>query len=204
MRTEQVEAEYRVSRSVIREALRVLESMQMVGIRRRVGVTVRSRAGWNAFDPRIIRWRLAGTERHEELRALSELRSGIEPVAAGLAALRATPEQCGALTGAVIGMSVTARSGDLEAYLEHDSAFHRALLEASGNEMFHSLADVVVELLAGRTHHHLMPETPEPAAIRLHAAVAEAVQVGDRRAAEDAMSGIVVEATDALARQAQP
>jgi DNA-binding FadR family transcriptional regulator len=202
LRIDQIEADYRVSRTVIREVLRVLESMGLVAIRRRVGVTVRPRTGWNPFDPRIIRWRLAGSERHDQLRALGELRSGIEPTAARLAALRATPEQCGALTGAVIGMSVTAKRGDLAAYLDHDSVFHRTLLAASGNEMFSGLADVVVELLAGRTHHHLMPSTPNAAAIRLHADVAEAVQSGDPDTAEDAMRAIVREATAALARHA--
>ena len=199
LRTDRVEAEHGVSRSVVREALRVLESMQMVAIRRRIGVTVRPATHWNALDPRIIRWRLAGPQRHDQLRTLSELRTGIEPVAAALAARHATPEQCGALTGAVIGMSVTAKRGDLEAYLAHDSTFHRTLLAASGNELFGALADVVVELLAGRTHHHLMPAAPEPVAIRLHAAVAEAVQAGDAAAAEDAMRAIAREAMEALA-----
>lgn len=203
LRTDRIEAEHGVSRSVVREALRVLESMQMVAIQRRIGVTVRPEADWNALDPRIIHWRLAGPQRHDQLRTLSELRSGIEPVAAALAARHATPEQCGALTGAVIGMSVTAKRGDLEAYLAHDSTFHRTLLTASGNEMFGALADVVVELLVGRTHHHLMPATPEPVAIRLHAAVAEAVQAGDPAAAEDGMRAIAREAMDALAAQAQ-
>lgn len=199
LRIEEIEADFQVSRTVIREVLRVLESMRVVAIRRRVGITACPRADWNPFDPRVIRWRLAGDERHDQLRALGELRSGVEPAAARLAASRATPEQCGALTAAVIGMSVTARRGDLPAYLEHDSAFHRTLLAASGNEMFAGLADVVVELLAGRTHHHLMPSTPNAAAIRLHAAVAEAVQAGEPEAAEDAMRGIVREAAEALA-----
>lgn len=201
LRIEHAEAEYGVSRTVIREVIRVLEAMRVVTIRRRVGVTVRPRAEWNLFDPRIIRWRLAGHERHDQLRSLAELRSGVEPVAAGLAARHATGAQCGALTAAVIGMSVTARTGDLETYLRHDIDFHRTLLAASGNEMFLGLADAVAELLAGRTHHNLMPATPDPVAVRLHAEVAEAVQAGDPEAAERAMRGIVHEAMDAVTGQ---
>ena len=69
-------------------------------------------------------------------------------------------------------MSVQAKAGDLEAYLEADVAFHRTLLQASGNEMLAALTTVVAEVLAGRTHHDLMPARPNPVAIRLHGDVA--------------------------------
>jgi DNA-binding FadR family transcriptional regulator len=198
LRIEQLESRFGVSRSVIREAIRVLESMGMVSSRRRVGITVAARSGWNLFDPRIIGWRLDGEGRDEQLRSLSELRRGTEPVAAALAARRATPAQCGTLTGAVMQMAVHGRSGDLEAYLEADIVFHRTLLEASGNEMLGALGDVVAAVLAGRTHHHLMPARPEPEAIRWHAEVAQAVQSGDAAAAERVMRDIVEEATQAM------
>ncbi|MEU0569370.1 FadR/GntR family transcriptional regulator [Nonomuraea sp. NPDC005983] len=198
LRIEQLEARFGVSRTVVREAIRVLESMGMVSSRRRVGVTVSVRAAWNLFDPRIIRWRLDSGERESLLRSLGELRRGVEPVAAALAATHATPEQCGELTGAVMRMAVHGKSGDLEAYLAADIDFHRTLLEASGNEMLGALTTVVAEVLAGRTHHHLMPVLPEPVAIRWHAEVAQAVQAGDPVEAERAMRDIVEEATRAM------
>ena len=151
-----------MSVSVAREVVRVLESMGMVRSRRRVGVTVLGRGEWNVFDPRLIRWRLASEDRAAQLQSLSELRRGFEPVAAGLAATHATAEQCGVLAGAVSDMVVHGHSGDLEAYLVADVTFHRTLLEASGNEMFRALGDVVAEVLAGRTHHGLMPDRPNP------------------------------------------
>ena len=95
----------------------MLESMGMVASRRRVGVTVQPRESWHVFDPRLIRWRLDGADRSEQLLSLSELRMGFEPVAAALAAERATPAQCGVLAAAVSDMVVHGRSGDLEAYL---------------------------------------------------------------------------------------
>ncbi|MDH2425878.1 FadR/GntR family transcriptional regulator [Sphaerisporangium sp. TRM90804] len=202
--TDRLEGRYGVSRSVIREAIRVLESMGLVSSRRRVGVTVAARAAWHLFDPRIIRWRLAGPDRDELLLSLGELRRGVEPVAAALAARNATPEQCGTLTGAVMRMAVHGKAGELEAYLEADIAFHRTVLEASGNEMLAALTDVVAEVLAGRTRHHLMPARPEPAAIRWHAEVAQAVQAGDPEAAERAMRDIVREATQAMLTPPEP
>ncbi|WP_278257059.1 FCD domain-containing protein [Nocardioides convexus] len=129
----------------------------------------------------------------------ASLRSGFEPVAAGLAAQRATPEQCAALTAAVNDMVVHARSGDLESFLAADVAFHRVLLESSGNEMLAALDEVVAEVLAGRTHHDLMPAHPKQEAVDLHVEVARAVRSGDAGAARAAMGAIIAEATDAVA-----
>jgi len=196
-------AEHRVSRSVAREAIRVLESMGLVASRRRVGITIQPRERWNVFDPRVIRWRLDRGDRAEQLLSLSELRRGVEPVAAALAAERADGEQCRVLAAAVSDMVVHGRSGDLEAYLRADTLFHRTLLEASGNEMLRALHEVVAEVLSGRTHHGMMPAQPNPEAIALHDEVARAVRVGDGPAAEHAMRAIIDEAAAALRAEQQ-
>jgi DNA-binding FadR family transcriptional regulator len=191
-----------VSRSVAREAIRVLESMGMVESRRRVGITVQPASKWNVFDPMLIRWRLDVGDRVALLVSLSELRLGFEPAAAALAARRADPHQCRIMAAAVSDMVVTGRSGDLDAYLVADRAFHRALLEASGNEMFRALNGVVAELLSGRTHHGMMPERPNIAAIALHDEVARAIRMGEEKQAEQAMRAIIDEATSAVVEDA--
>ena len=61
MRIDEIAQQYGVSRTVTRDVVKVLETLQLVSTRRRVGVTVRPRGEWNVFDPRLIRWRLAGT-----------------------------------------------------------------------------------------------------------------------------------------------
>ncbi|WP_246088089.1 FadR/GntR family transcriptional regulator [Nocardioides albertanoniae] len=195
---EGIQATYAVSRPVAREAVRVLQSMGLVTTRRRVGITVLPRTEWNVFDPMVIRWRLDGEGRRDQLVSLSELRQGFEPIAARLAAERAEPRHHGELARAVADMVVHAASGDLEAYLEADTTFHRVLLQAGGNEMLAAFGDVVAELLAGRTHHHLMPATPNPAAIELHEKVAIAVRTGDPAGAEEAMRAIIDEAAEAV------
>jgi DNA-binding FadR family transcriptional regulator len=100
VRIDQLDERFGVSRSVVREAVRVLSSMGLVETRRRLGVRVRPRTQWNVFDPRVIRWRLDGPDREDQLLSLGELRRGFEPVAAELAADRATPDQCGAMAAA--------------------------------------------------------------------------------------------------------
>ncbi len=199
-----ISAQHRMSRSVVREVVRVLESMGMVESRRRVGVTVQPAHKWNVFDPRLIRWRLESGDRTAQLLSLSELRRGFEPAAAALAARRADPHQCRIMAAAVSDMVVHGRSGDLDAYLLADKIFHQTMLEASGNEMFRALNGVVAEVLAGRTHHGMMPDIPNPAAIELHDEVARAIRTRDEAAAERAMRAIIDEAASAVTEEFSP
>jgi len=193
-----VSAEHGLSRSVAREAIRVLESMGMVESRRRVGITIQPSHKWNVFDPRLIRWRLASPDRAAQLLSLSELRKGVEPAAAALAARRADPHQCSIMAAAVSNMVVHGCSGNLEAYLLANTIFHRTLLEASGNEMFRALGAVVSEVLSGRTHHGMTSTTTNPAVIELHDEVARAIRVRDEATAEKAMRAIIDETATPL------
>ncbi|MCZ4118194.1 FadR/GntR family transcriptional regulator [Streptomyces sp. H39-S7] len=192
LRIDELEERYGVSRTVVREAVRVLEAMHLVETRRRVGITVRRTEEWNVFDPAVIRWRLAGADRPRQLRSLTMLRTAVEPVAAGLAAQAATPGQCRELTVLASDMVAAGRAADLAEYLVHDVAFHRVMLRASGNEMFARLGDVVAEVLTGRTEHHVMFTAPDPEAVTLHVRVAEAVRARDAASAESLMREICV------------
>ncbi|MFD4630462.1 FadR/GntR family transcriptional regulator [Streptomyces sp. NPDC058284] len=198
LRTDELAQRLEVSRSVMREAVRVLESMHLVASRRRVGVTVLPTEEWNVYDPQVIRWRLAGADRARQLRSLTVLRSAVEPVAAGLAARHATAAQCAELTECALGMVAHSRGHQLEGYLRHDVAFHRVILNASGNEMFARLGDVVAEVLTGRTAHQVMFEDPDPPAVTLHVKVAEAVREGDAARAEALTREIALGALDEL------
>jgi DNA-binding FadR family transcriptional regulator len=172
--------------------------MHLVESRRRVGVTVLPKIQWNVYDPQVIRWRLAGADRPHQLRSLTVLRSAVEPVAAGLAARHATAEQCAELTACALGMVANSRGHRLQDYLVHDMAFHRVILNASGNEMFARLGDVVAEVLAGRTHHEVMFADPDPAAVTLHVQVAEAIRAADAERAERLTREITVGALQEL------
>ncbi|MCX4756430.1 FadR/GntR family transcriptional regulator [Kitasatospora purpeofusca] len=201
LRAEELEERFGVSRTVVREAVRILEGMRLVASRRRVGITVQPRSGWDVFDPLVIRWRLAGADRSAQLRSLGSLRLAVEPAAAALAARHATDDERRRLSALAVELTMTARAADLATFLRHDIEFHSTVLQASRNEMFAHLGDTVGAVLTGRTEYHLMPHQPEPYAIRLHREVAEAVCAGDAERAEQAMRTIVEGALTELNHQ---
>lgn len=199
---EWVQQEFGVSRTVAREVIQVLASMRLVASRRRTGVTVLPKDEWDSYDRAVIRWRLDGPERGMYLHQLSQLRTAIEPPAAALAACNADAPQRERIVELGAALETAGAAGDLTTFLEHDIAYHRLLLEASGNVMFNGLAYVVEEVLRGRTLHHLMPSHPKPEARRLHLVVAEAVAGRESEVARAAMTAICVEVADEMGQVA--
>lgn len=185
------------SRSTVREAIRVLESMGMVRSRRNVGAVVQPPNAWNPYAPQLIKWRLAGPGRLAVLHSLSELRCAVEPLAASLAAQRASAEHCATLVTAAKGMGAAAHDADGDAYLECDVTFHNTLMEASGNPFLSALRGVVEQVLRGRTRHALMPHVADPQAVHLHQVAAARITEGDTAGAADAMTAIINEADTA-------
>lgn len=195
---EQIQQRFAVSRTVARETMRMLEHLGLVTSRRRVGLVVRPAADWMVFDPRVIRWRLAGPARLAQLRSLTELRAAVEPVAAAAAARHADPAEVDRLLVLVARMRELGEAGRLDEFVVCDIEFHALLLRAGRNEMFAALTDVVAEVLAGRTRHGLMPDRPRPEALDAHDAVADAIRSRDPEAAERAMTVITAEIRAAL------
>jgi DNA-binding FadR family transcriptional regulator len=199
---EWVQQEFEVSRTVAREVVQVLASMRLVDSRRRTGVTVLPSDQWDIYDRAVIRWRLTGPERENQLHQLSQLRAAIEPPAAALAARFADDTQRDRIVELGEALEATGSAGDLTTFLEYDIAYHRLLLEASGNNMFAGLAHVVEEVLRGRTDHQLMPPQPKPEARRLHSVVAEAVSGREPEVASAAMTAICAEVVTTLGQLA--
>ncbi|MCK2216025.1 FCD domain-containing protein [Actinomadura sp. ATCC 31491] len=191
LRLEDVQERYGVSRTVAREAVRVLESKRLVTSRPRVGVTVRPADAWNRYDPQVIRWRLASPGAGDQLRELAELRAAVEPAAAALAAARAGEEHRRELVAAARALTGAARAGDREGFVAADAAFHRVLLAASGNGMFAQLAAVTEELLTSRRELRLLPDPLATAAVLRHLDAAEAVAAGRADEAARAIESIV-------------
>ena len=180
-----LEERFGVSRTVVREAMRILESLGMVSAKRRVGLTVQPPGSWSVLDPQVIAWRLAGAGRAEQLRSLTQLRVALEPTAARLAAqtARHTGPELTTLAARLRELGEQGL-GDTPEYLQIDVQFHTLLLTSGGNEMFAALAGSVAEVLTGRTRLGLTPAHPAHAAVENHEELARAIGAGDAVRAE--------------------
>ena len=139
-------ARFGISRTVAREAMRALEHLGMVSSSRRVGITVLPISEWAVYDPAIISWRLGSEKSRDSQRtSLNDLRLAIEPVAAGLAAQHASPEDKEEILDLAHRLQVTPtrRVGE---HLATDLRFHAMVLHASGNEMFTALSPYLLSL----------------------------------------------------------
>lgn len=192
LRIEDLQAQFGVSRTVVRDALHALESMDLVRQRRRIGVTVQPGEEWNVFAPDVVRWRLEH-DGEGQMRSFVTLRLAIEPVAASLAASRRDPRVGARLVELADAMEAAAAGEDLDGFLEADLEFHTVILRSCGNEMFGALSDVTRQVLRARHEKHLMPRRPHEVPVILHHLVAAAVRDGDPATAEGAMRQIVAE-----------
>ncbi|MGK3954918.1 FadR/GntR family transcriptional regulator [Arthrobacter sp. R4] len=193
-----LQQEYGISRTVARDTMKVLESMNLVYSRRRVGIVVQERALWNVYDPKLVRWRLASDNSAEQYSSLTELRIAVEPIAAAGAARRASAAERAKLLSLAGDLRRLGEAGDLEGFLAADIEFHRLLLHSCGNEMFTALEGMVAEVLTSRTKQGLMPFKPRNEALKAHEDVAAAVAGGDAVTAESAMHHILDEVRNAM------
>lgn len=191
LRVDELSVSQGMSRSVVREVMRVLQSLGMVTSIKRVGIRVEPWTAWKLFNPILIRWRLSVGSNGGQLRSLTELRSAVEPRAAEFAALHRNDHTAADILKIAVEMREVGATGDLHRFLELDIEFHRMILNASGNEMFAQLDLVIAEVLTARTEQGLMPHQPHEDALDLHIRVAEAIWARDSGAAHSAMDRIM-------------
>jgi DNA-binding FadR family transcriptional regulator len=180
-----------VSRSVVREVLKVLEAKGMIGARPRTGTRVRPPTWWNLLDPDVIRWRSTGPDSARQFEELLGIREGIEPLAARNATTAATPADIQALAESLDAMANAITAKDRLAFTEADVVFHRALLRASGSLVVAQLADPIEAVL--RAHHKLRLVSVELSSdvIVTHGAILDAILHHDGERAEFASRQIV-------------
>ncbi|MCV3767808.1 FadR/GntR family transcriptional regulator [Rhizobium sp. TRM95796] len=176
---------YGVSRTVIREAIKALESLRLVRSRSKVGTVVCPKTEWNILDPRVLDW--IGPEIFESdlLSCILEARRAIEPAAADMAAARASMQDIAELERAWRDMRDSEGEGDLEAFTEADARFHVCLLKASGNRVFLQMAGIIEAALRFSLHASNEAVERHDEAIDIHFELVEALRLRDRAAAAD-------------------
>ncbi|MFN8622854.1 MAG: FadR/GntR family transcriptional regulator [Chloroflexota bacterium] len=193
-RADDLAVELGVSRTVLREGMKVLAEKGLVEARQRSGTRVRRRAEWNLVDPDVIAWRREAGPDLEFLRQLSEVRLVVETDAARLAAERATDADL-ARIGELVGI-MESQVADVDRYAAADLELHAAILQATNNPLLAQLADTLSEgLVASREVTRHRPGGPAYS-LPLHIQLVERIRARDGAGAEAAMAELIRRSVD--------
>jgi DNA-binding FadR family transcriptional regulator len=131
----------RVSRTTLREALKILETKGFIVAKPRAGTKVRAPEFWNTIDPTVLSWQGAEEDQDALAKELFEIRLAIEPLAARLAALRGSDEELALILGAFDAMAADHTSQ--YQVIEADIAFHLQIIHSAHNRFLLPVSAVI-------------------------------------------------------------
>ncbi len=188
--------QYDVSRSILREAVKMLTSKGLLRARPRQGTWVQPESNWNLLDPSVLGWLLSRKFSIDLLIEFTEIRRVIEPQAAEYAALRATEESLQRIEEGVARMQAAERGEDDP--LLSDIAFHVAILEASENRFFSQLKDLTKTALKISIRFTNQHKGVPLGSVEDHRKVAKAIRDKNHKAARRHMSALLDEAMEIM------
>ncbi|OKI18588.1 GntR family transcriptional regulator [Streptomyces sp. CB03911] len=177
---ESMAARYGVSRVPVREALRTLEAEGFLQSRPYAGIVVVELDDAEAED-------------------LLEVRALLEPLGAGRAALRRTPEQLGRLKELVLLGRTAIEDGRLDELARLNSRFHEVIAAASGSRTLSQLVTQLSQKIAW-VYSVDLPRRAQDS-WREHEEIVAAVEQGDPEAAREVVARHIAAAQSAYRRR---
>jgi DNA-binding FadR family transcriptional regulator len=138
---------FKVSRTVLREAMKTLAAKGLIVPRARIGTKVTPENQWNLFDSDVLTWHFHGGVDEDFLYHLSEIRLAFEPHAAALAAVNATEAEISGMMRLAVAMGDPEHTAETLAMA--DLRFHLAVVEASGNPFMRTVGSLIEAALVG-------------------------------------------------------
>lgn len=188
--------QFGVSRTVIREAIRHLSAKGVLEPRPGAGVRVAGPSN-NALSDSLALF-LARQDVRANPEKIREVRECLEIATVSIAAERATDNDRAHIRHECERMAISLH--DPEAASQADVAFHRAIAEATGNELFLVLVDSLGEVMLDIRRATLGSSQRAATTLKQHRAVADAIEMADREAAVDAMTEHLQDSYRTLAR----
>lgn len=191
--------EFGVSRTALREAIKVLASKGLVEVRRKTGTRVNEHMSWNMLDPEVLEWMFSGDGVPSGLADLMEVRRLVEPAAARMAAERATKANLVEMQEAYQLMEKS--TGNLPTSVEADLRFHLAILESTHNAFMRPFGALIQAALRGSfrltsSDVHLYRIT-----LPLHKNVLDCIVSGDGKKAAAAMEAVLTQTVHDIEEQ---
>lgn len=181
----EIQREFAVSRTAVREAMRLLAGKGMTLSRRKTGTHVRPQTDWNMLDPDVLRWHLEPEPSPDFVRDLFEMRLIFEPFAASLAAQRVDDDARARLREAAEGIAANPRGSDGQ--VEADLNFHMTVLHATHNSLLLSLGSLIRSALAVTFQIGWRRQTSPEESVAMHRDVCEKICNGLAAEAGEAM-----------------
>jgi|SRR5690554_517865 len=134
--------QFNISRSVTREAVKMLTAKGLIASRPRQGIRVMPSSHWNMFDADVLAWTLNARPSLQLLKEFTQLRMAIEPEAAVLAAENCQDKAMIKAIGDALTRMKLGEEGKDDP-LAADIDFHCAILAASNNRFFYQLREFI-------------------------------------------------------------
>lgn len=183
---------YQVSRSVIRDAIKILVGKGLLEVRRGAGTRVKPREYWGLLDNDVLAWSQSAPPDPRTIRNLYGIRCVFEPKAAKWAAERGSTEAINKIGQALQAMQTSRNT--VEGFVMADANFHRTILQASENEFMVAMEGVIFSALLSSIRLTNADPRDNEVTIPLHADVFDAIRAHDGKAAEMAMEAILDDA----------
>lgn len=190
-----------VSRTALREAIKVLAAKGLVEVRRKTGTRVRPNSQWNMLDPEVLSWFFSGPDVPAGLTDLLEVRKIVEPAGARMAAERATPADQAEMQSAFEAME--AATNDLESRIEPDLLFHLAVLEGARNTFMRPFGALIQTALRASFRLTSSNAAAYKRTLTLHREVLEAIKSRNGKKAEAAMLLVLAQTSRDIAAELQ-
>lgn len=190
----------KVSRTALREAMKVLSAKGLIESRQKTGTRVRDTLHWNQLDADVLAWRCASMPTADFVEKLAEMREIIEPAAAAAAARRRTAGQLAHIEAAYGAM---AAANDRDEWSVADLAFHEAVLHATHNELMISLFSVVETALGSYLELSARKAIDYKYSLPHHKKVLDAIRRRQPEVARAAMQAMVADSRSNIRRHSR-
>ncbi|MBE8567740.1 MULTISPECIES: FadR/GntR family transcriptional regulator [Vibrio] len=170
--------QFGISRTALREAVKLLTSKGLLESRPKIGTRVVDRAYWNFLDPQLIEWMDGLTDVDQFCSQFLGLRRAIEPEACALAAKFATAEQRIELSEIFQKMVEVdeAEVFDQERWTDIDTRFHSLIFNATGNDFYLPFGNILTTMFINFIVHS---SEEGSTCINEHRRIYEAIMAGD-------------------------
>lgn len=178
-----------VSRTILREAIKVLSAKGLVEVRPKTGVRIKPRSDWSLLDPALMMWHNEVGVDEIFVRNLCQVRMMLEPPTAESAAIAATDEEVEEIYNAFLAMENATR--DFAAFVDTDHEFHSAISRGTHNDFLIQINRIVFDALRGSQSIFREQRGVGVETINLHRTVAEAIRRRKPEAARQAMIQVI-------------